>query len=451
MKPSASVSPGGSFYDQYKAIEDNIGMSAKQKAEAEVALLEAWLGDVKSMCVSLLDKPDHAILETPLGVYATKYRDVVEVFQRDDVFSVHDGYGERMAISSGSFMLGMDQGAVYERENALTRLAMPLSDLSAVAEWVRHYADGWVSQIASTGTSIDVAQEVGYRVPTAFVGHYYGVPGPSQDAWVNWLQMLALFIFNFWAGGSPFKEEASATGLKFQTYINNTIRQREAAIRNQQDVPDDALTRMISAAIANPAEALDEVAVRRNLGGLAIGCTMPPSGTFIFAIDKVMSLKDSDPATFEMIVRSAVDDDTDLLGRCMLEAARLASPVPPTLFRTALQDYVLAKGTPRARTIKAGSTVILVPSSAMMDPEMIDAPDMFRIDRPLWSYVLFGEGMHQCLGREIGKILLTESARAVLKLPNLRRAPGATGQIVPGSGLPGSSYPAHLIFEFDKK
>jgi cytochrome P450 len=451
MKPSASGPPGGSFYDQYRAIEDNIGMSPKQRVEAEVALLETWLGDVKAMCVSLLDKPDHAILETPLGVYVTKYRDVVEVFQRDDVFSVQGGYGERMAISSGSFMLGMDQGAIYERENALTRLAMPQSDLPSVARWVRQYAADCVSQIASTETTIDIAQEIGYRVPTAFVGHYYGVPGPSQDAWVSWLQMLALFIFNFWAGGSPFKEEASATGLKFQTYINNTIRQREAAIRNQQDVPDDALTRMINAAIANPVDALDEIAIRRNLGGLSIGCTMPPSGTFIFAIDKVMSLKDTDPATFDMIVRSAVDDDTDLLSRCMLEAARLASPVPPTLFRTALQDYVLAKGTPRAKTIAAGSTVILVPSSAMMDPEMIDEPNAFRIDRPLWSYVHFGEGMHQCLGREIGKILLTESARAVLKLPNLRRASGAAGQIVAGSGLPGSSYPAHLLFDFNKR
>lgn len=449
MRPTSGAAPGGSFYDQYKAILDNPGLSPDQKIGAEVQLLESWLHDVKGMCVSLLDKPDCSILETPIGVYVTKFRDVVEVFERDDVFSVHDGYGERMAVSSGAFMLGMDMGPSYERENSLIRLAMPVSDLPAIRRWVRGFAEQVVGEITQGQTAIDIAQDIGYRIPAGFVGHYYGVPGPSQDAWIEWLEMLALYIFNFWAGGSPYAEQASAMGLEFQNYLNTTVQQREAAIRAGQDVPDDALTRMLNKAIADPADNLDEIAIRWNLGGLSIGCNMPPSGNIIFALDYVMGLKDSDPATYATIVRAALDDDDDLLDSCMYEACRLGTPMPPTLFRTALIDYVLGKGTPREKTITAGSTVVLVPASAMMDGDMIDAPETFRIDRPRWSYIQFGQGMHECLGREIGRILVSEAARAVLRLPGLRRADGAAGHIALGSGLPGGSYPAHLVFNFD--
>ena len=449
MMPPGWVAAGGSFYDSYKAVQNDPNLTPKQRAEAEVGVLEAWLGDPKGMCVSLLDHPEDAILPTPIGTFVTKFRDVAEVLDRDEIFGVADGYGARMAISGGIFMLGMDAGADYERETSLIKLAMPPSDFAAIKAWVRSYAEGWVNQIAKAGSSIDVVQDVGYRVPTGFVGYYYGVPGPTQDAWITWQQMLALFIFNFWTGGTPYREEGSAMGLAYQTYINDTIRQRWSMIAAGGDAPDDVLTRLISSVIANPAGNLDEIAIRRNLGGLAIGSTIAPSGNIINALDYIIGLKDSDPATFALIVRAATDDDTALLEHCMLEASRLGTPVPPTLFRIALEDYVIAAGTPREKTIAKGTTVIVVPASAIMDSEMIDQPDQFRIDRPLWTYMIFGDGMHKCLGLQIGKMLMTEAARAVLKLPNVRRAAGPAGHIQRGSGLPGGGYPAHLMFDFD--
>ena len=51
-------------------------------------------------------------------------------------------------------------------------------------------------------------------------------------------------------------------------------------------------------------------------------------------------------------------------------------------------------------------------------------------------------------GLQIGKMLLTEAARAVLTLPNVRRAAGPAGHIQRGQGLPGGGYPAHMMFEF---
>jgi cytochrome P450 len=448
MIPPISTATGPSFFEQYRAIAENKNLSPKQKAEQEIGLLQQWLSNPRGMCVSLLDHPEYAILQTPIATFVTKFRDVSEVLEHDDVFGVAAGYGERMAISTGAFMLGMDAGPTYERETSLIRLAMPGTDIPAIRAWIRNYAEGIVAQVAKVGT-IDIAEDVGYRVPTGFCGYYYGVPGPSQDVWVSWQQMLAMYIFNFWTDGSPYKEEASAIGLRYQTYINDTIRQRWAAIKAKQDVPDDMLTRLITRAIADPDGNLDEVAIRRNLGGLSIGSTIAPSQNIIFALNTIISLKDSDPATYSTILRAVADDDTKLLEHCVLEACRLGNPVPPTLFRIANQDYVVAAGTPRAKTIPAGTTVVLVPTAAVMDGETIEDPDRFRIDRPEWNYMIFGDGMHKCSGRMIGTIMLTEAVRAVLSLPNVRRAPGAAGQIQLGTGLPGAGYPAHLMFDFD--
>ncbi len=443
------ASGSGSFYDAWHAIEVDPNLNPAQKVAAQVALIEQWLGDAKGLGVSLLDHPEAAILPTPLGTFVTKFKDVTEVLERDDVFGVAAGYGERMAISTGAFMLGMDAGAAYDRESALIRLAMPASDLPAIRAWVRAYAEGTVASVAANAQSIDVAEQIGYRVTTGFVGQFLGVPGPNQDAWVGWQQLIGLFIFNLWTGGSPFREEASATGLTYQSYINDTIRQRWADIAAGAPAGNDLLSRLITRAIADPAGNLDEVAIRRNLGGLAIGSTMAPSGDIIFALDYLVGARDSDPTTYAMAVRAALDDDEDLLLHCVLEACRLGTSVPPTLFRVALSDYELAAGTDRAKRIPAGADVVLVPAASMMDADMVPDPTAFRIDRPLWTYMMFGEGMHQCFGREIGKILLVESARAVLRLPNVRRAPGAAGHIQRGTGLASSGYAAHLIFDFD--
>lgn len=450
MIPHDAVQPAAaSFYDQWTAIQKDPNLSPQQRAGAEAQLVASWLADVKGMCVSLQDHPEDAILETPLGVFITKFRDTAEVFEHDEVFIVHPGYGERMAISTGAFMLGMDEGAQYEREESLVKLALMGANPTELRNWLREFASGWVDQIAKKQSSIDICQDVGYRIASSFVGHWLGIAGPSQETWNRWVQLLALYIFNFWAGGSPYKEASSAVGLEFQTYLNNTIQQRQAAIQAGQPVPDDALSRLIKKGIANPPDNLDEVAIRRNLGGLAIGANVPPSTNIIFAIDFVMGLKDSDTDSYNTIIRAAVDGDDDLLESCMLEACRMGYTSPPTLFRTAAQEYVVAKGTPREKKIAAGTTVVLCPGAAMMDPEQIDQPERFKIDRPDWTYIFFGEGMHRCLGEQVGRMMLTECARAVFRLPNLRRAAGAAGQISRGTGLPGSSYPLHLVFDFD--
>jgi len=375
---------------------------------------------------------------------------VLEVFDRKDVFSV-SGYGDRMSVTTGAFMLGMQEGPNYQHGHSVVLLSQPLTDLTEIRRWVRQYSQQLVDGLTRNRSSLDVVADVAYDVPVAFAGHYYGVPGPEKTVFLAWLELLAAYIFNWSA--APLKTLAATAGLEFQSYINALVIKRKADIAANVDVPQDVLTRMLQAQV-NPANSLDDVSIRQNLSGLTIGCTMPPCGTLAFALDEIMNLNDAnhphyDPSAFDIIHQAACDNDETLLERCMLEAARLGSPEPPSLFRTATKDYLLAKGTSRATLIPKGSIVVAVPSSAMMDAEVIDAPDKFKIDRPRWNYLMFGDGQHECLGRSIGTILLAEAARPMLSLPNLRRASGKDGTLQMGTGFPFEFYPGHMLLEYD--
>ena len=454
-KPATPPSPPPetpSFLERWKAVTEDPSISPGRRATLQRALVAQYGGEyIRQMCVSLLESDEYAVLETPDAVFATKYRDVLEVFNRDDVFSVTE-YGRRMAITTGAFMLGMDRGVDYQHDHAVVDLAMPDSDLSFVQAWSRNYSQRLVSSLTASTNQIDVVQNVAYNVPVAFVGQYYGVPGPDQMTFLAWLELLAAYIFNW--NAAAMKELASAAGLEMQSYLQSVIDQRKAEIAAGQPAKDDVLGRLLSAQVS-PSNSLDDVGIRRNLGGLLIGNTMPPCGSIAFALDLIMQLNDPespnhDPRAYQTCVAAALDDDTRLLQSCMLEAARLTLPEPPSLFRTATEDYWLARGTPRQTLIRKGTTVVCVPSSAMMDGDMIDEPNRFRVDRPAWNYVMFGQGMHECLGREIGTILMAEAARPILRLPGLRRAPGAAGQLRMGDGFPFQFYPGHMVLEFDR-
>lgn len=52
-----------------------------------------------------------------------------------------------------------------------------------------------------------------------------------------------------------------------------------------------------------------------------------------------------------------------------------------------------------------------------------------RLDRPLEAYVTFGEGPHQCLGKELNIIHNFASLKILAKLKNLRRTPGDEGKL----------------------
>lgn len=54
---------------------------------------------------------------------------------------------------------------------------------------------------------------------------------------------------------------------------------------------------------------------------------------------------------------------------------------------------------------------------------------MVKLDRPLASYILWGEGPHQCIGKQINMIQVMSLLKVFGKLKNFRRTPGDEGRL----------------------
>lgn len=114
-------------------------------------------------------------------------------------------------------------------------------------------------------------------------------------------------------------------------------------------------------------------------------------------------------------------------------------------FRTTWeQGYTLAAGTRRERFIPPGSTILASTQSAMFDARHVRHPRRFNPNRPAEEYLVFGYGQHWCLGAYIAIAQLTQTFKALLRKPELRRAPGKQGRMQRRS-----TFPAHLHVEWD--
>ena len=83
----------------------------------------------------------------------------------------------------------------------------------------------------------------------------------------------------------------------------------------------------------------------------------------------------------------------------------------------------------RPVNVKPGDKVFTSFVSANREAEFFPEPNTVKTDRPLENYIHYGLGPHACLGAEASKVALTAMLRVVGRLDNLRRAPGAQGQL----------------------
>ncbi|WEW59149.1 hypothetical protein PRK78_004618 [Emydomyces testavorans] len=120
------------------------------------------------------------------------------------------------------------------------------------------------------------------------------------------------------------------------------------------------------------------------------------------------------------------ESDDKLLHYCM-EGIRLNGTFGS--YREATTAMEIDDDDGRRVSIKAGDKVFVSFVSANRNPNIFPNPNEVRLDRPLESYIHYGEGPHTCLGRDANMVALTSMLRVIGKLKNLRRAPGPQGEL----------------------
>jgi cytochrome P450/glutathione S-transferase len=370
-----------------------------------------------------------------LGKHAivTRNPDVIEVLTRNTAFTIRQINAPKIDQIDGPFILGMDASPQYDREKATLHEAVRRDDLEGIRQFVAQSANELISAARVHGR-IDVVNGYARVVPVRLVASYFGMPGPDDPTMMRWMRDIFHYIFADLTNGKDVTHDALNSDRELHQHMDAQI-----AIRKSQ-LPgggDDVLGRLL--ALRDAAHPwLDDHAVRRNLAGVIVGAVDTTSKFVTLAIDELLRR----PAMLAGARECALKNDIEAVRHYAWEAVRF-NPHHPLQVRYCEQATQVAQGQSRAKTIPAGSTVYIATLSAMFDDEVFTQPNEFDPQRQT-DYLHFGYGMHTCFGIAINGIQIPELLAALLRLPNLRRAPGSAGRI-----LYDGPFPNRLVLKFD--
>ncbi len=345
------------------------------------------------------------------GVF--RYHDVAEVLTRSDVFEVPFG-AEIARLNDGAepgtpFILGIDDRDRHDRQLELVMQAFRLADVATIV--TPESRDRARDVVARAGAGpLDAIPALVTGIPLHLCAAYYGVtlPEPQKFAYA------AIAVSGHLFGSPPIKPDRAIDVAA--AYVREVV---DGAIDAELARPsgrDTVLARLVRVHRADQAQ-LSRKDVRAFLIGMIVGFV--PTNTMAggHILEVLLREKEQMAAARE----AALAGDDDLLKHCLFETMRFM-PLNPGPFRICSRDYTIAADTRRARTLKAGTKVLASTMSAMFDGRQLDAPRRFDPRRPASDYMLFGYGMHWCVGAFIAQAQITQTFKAVLLKRGLRRA-----------------------------
>jgi cytochrome P450 len=366
-------------------------------------------------------------------VIVTRFNDVKEVLARDGDFEVI--YGPRMMQITGgaNFFLGMQDSPEYTRDVSNMRLAVRRTDLPEVVKQI--VSDAATGLVEGAKGRIDVPQDLSLRVPARLVEQYFGTPGPSEKQLIEWTTILFWYLFLDLKAEPAFDVRALETMRIYRAQLDDVVAQRKA----HPTTNDDILNRCLAMQQAG-LPGMDDLGIRNNLIGLAIGAIPTTSKAAVQALDQLLDR----PAILQGAQSAARNGDDALLSRYVFEALRF-NPLNPAIYRRANKDTEIAANTMRAVRVRKSDMVLASNFSAMFDPLKVEHPAKFSTNRPWDNYILWGDGLHTCFGSHINQVTIPGILKPLLMQKNLRRAEGSAGKIA----CEGTPFPVHMRLEFD--
>lgn len=366
-------------------------------------------------------------------VMVTRYDDVKEVLANDAVFPVP--WGDKVKALNGgpNFILGMQDGADYRRYQQQVMRSFTRDDVTGiVAPLAARFANEIIDR---SGGRLDAIQDFITRVPILICKHYYGVTiAPEEEVdFGHWTLAMSAFMFGDPTNSPLLRRVGLAAGDRLRPLVDRAIAGAKA-----RPMPDTVLGRMIELQRRGEGGFTDEV-IRTIIIGMIAGFV--PTNTL--AAGNILEMLFERPDFMGQARAAVIVGDDDLLKRCLFEAMRFR-PLNPGPFRICIKNHTVAAGTPRAKQVRAGTPILAGTFSAMFDDRQIENPFTFNPNRPATDYLMFGSGLHWCIGYFIAVAQITQTLKPLLAKNGLRRADGKDGQLQ----LLGP-FPEHLIVEFD--
>lgn len=365
-------------------------------------------------------------------VFISKNVDVREVLERQNVFETPFGPEMEEMAGGSNFILGMSDSKDYRKMKSAVLSAFPVDE---VEERIRPIAAKHSRGIMLRAESgIDVVDKLLKIVPVKVCREYYGLLISDEVGFADRALALSALFFGDPGGSATTRDLARVAARDMTDVIDRSVQ----AVRSGSIGADTPLARLV-AMVDREEDPITIEDLRSIMMGMVTGF-MP---TNLLAagncLEIILKNRDAQNAVEEAIAA----DDNKLLEKSIVEAMRF-KPINMGPFRYAREDCTIAEGTSRAYKVKAGTSVWPLTWSAMFDPDAVTDPNSFDPLRPDTSYMVFGHGIHWCIGAALAKVQIAEAFKAIFSKQNVRRAAGSAGKLKKRG-----PYPEGLSIEFD--
>ena len=403
--------------------------------QGQVGAVLKWLrSDWRSMYAEM--RTERPILATPLFTFVTRATDVLDVLAQPSLFSVR-GNRRTMDEAVGPFMLARDETEINWEEKGLMRSVLRWDDLPRIRALAGEVAAKAIEQapMLEGASSLDVVPNIARMVPLRIVQQIFGFRAPD-DKLLHWSFCAQHGMFR----NLPFREEVlkncHGAGEQMRAWLWPFLAQKWAMAPSDED---DVVSRLVDLS-REPAAGLSAERVLSNVCGLLVGAIETMAQAIVQSLEQLLTHPDWRDAAL------AADraGDEAAFDAHVFEALRF-NPITTMQFRFAEQERVLGAGTDYATTIPAGTVLAVGTGSAMFDPGLMPDPDRFDAQRPPSSYLHFGLGHHECLGRHVSRVAIPEAVRQLLLLPGICAASDETGRI----DFAGGPFPEHYFVRWN--
>lgn len=406
--------------------------------DKKFTLVRYWM-DTEPLAFFKELREKRPILVTPECTLIARYDDIIEVLNMPTIFTVAL-YVPKM---DGQYLMCHDEDALHYREKHIMQGFLNKDDLPDVRKMI---AEAGEKALNESKGEIEVVYDYCRTIPCILVQDYFGLTGVERKDLIRWSYWNQYDTFH----NQPFdlnsdekfkmiKDNHNQASKELGEYITKLLVKRLVAVKFEQatnillvgwyalvklwkkltgnaveELNDDITTRMLR---TNFADAVDFGLVRvgTNAGGLLIGAIETTSQ----AVAQVIEYFIDHPELHARAKAAAQLEDTTQFDALVWEALRYV-PISPYFFRTASEDYTVAKGTDHETKVYAGTNVLLLTQSGMFDPEAYDNPEEFNPDRDTYHNFNFGYGSHECLGKWVGWVMIPEMVRQVMRRDDLK-------------------------------
>jgi cytochrome P450 len=270
----------------------------------------------------------------------------------------------------------------HTQVRALMNRAFTSSALEVLEPKIDAIVNGLIDEMATKGDEADFIRDFAYPLPATVIALIIGVPPEDIDQIKVWSDDLATFVGS--ALETPDKRDRAEGSVRAMTsYFKDIIAHRRKHPPESATIIDNLI------AAEDHGEVLDEATLISSC--ILLLFAGHETTTNLFGNGLLAMLRNPDQL-------AALRANPTMINSAVEEMLRYDGPIG-AMPRVTLEPYPIGD-----TTIPAGQRVFCMVNAANRDPNVFRTPDQLDLNRPANRHVVFGFGIHFCIGAPLARL-----------------------------------------------